>query len=133
MSAITASVLYRLTLRSNEKIQPYVAAGLGYYFSSGDEERFLNRTRLGPEKSGNLVKLGLGIKYKINPKIAINFKAVGGTVWRREYGYSEITYVGPDQFEYDIYIVNGMLVRREGLFVNSFSYLGIILGLEFTL
>jgi hypothetical protein len=133
LSSITASILYTLTLRRNEKMRPYISAGIGYYFSSGDDERFYYRTRLGPEKSGNMVKLGLGVKYQLTPKIAINFKGVGGTVWRKEYGYGEIMYVGPEQFNIEIYAETGMLVRREILLVNSFTYLGIILSLEYTL
>jgi hypothetical protein len=133
LSSIIASIMYRLTLRSNERIQPYVSAGLGYYFSSGDQDRFYDRTRLGPETSGNLVKLGLGVKYKINPKIAVSLKGFGGTVWRREYGYSEITYVGPEQFDIEIYAKSGGIVRREALLLNSFSYLGFMIGLEFIL
>ena len=132
LSSITASILYILTLRQNEKVRPYISAGIGYYFSSGDAERFYDRSRLGPEKSGNLVKLGLGVKYLITPKIAINFKGVGGTFWRREYGYGEILYLGPEQFDIDIYAETGKLVRREMLHVNSFTYLGIVLGLEYT-
>ena len=133
LSSITASILYTLTLRQNEKISPYISAGIGYYFSSGDDERFYYKTRLGPEKSGNLVKLGLGVKYQITPKIAINFKGVGATAWRREYGFGEIMYVGSDQFDYEIYAMTGKIVRRETLLVNSFTYLGIILSLEYTL
>jgi opacity protein-like surface antigen len=132
-SSITASILYALSLRQNEKIRPYLSAGIGYYFSGGDDERFYFRTRLGPEKSGNLVKLGLGVKYQITPKIAINLKGVGATVWRREYGYGEMMYMGPDQFDFEIYMRAGKIVRREILLVNSFTYLGIILSLEYTL
>ncbi len=132
LSSITASILYALTLRYNEKIRPYISAGIGYYFTSGDEERFYYRTRLGPEKSGNIVKLGLGAKYQITPKIGINFRGVGGTVWRREYGFNEILYRGPEQFDYLIYAETGKIVRAERLFVNSFTYLGIILSLEYT-
>lgn len=132
MSSVTASILYALTLRYNVKIRPYISAGIGYYFASGDEERFYYKSRLGPEKSGNLVKLGLGVKYQITPKIGINFKGVGGTVWRREYGYGEIMYVGPEQFDIEIYAKAGKIVRLEKLFVNSFTYLGIILSLEYT-
>ncbi len=133
MSLITASILYALTLRTNEKIQPYISAGIGLYFSRGDADRFYNRTRLGPKKSGNQVKLGLGVKYKISPTIAINLKGVGETVWRREYGYGEISYVGSEQFDYAIYLDTGKIVRCEILHVNSFTYLGVLLGLEFTL
>ena len=132
LSSITASILYTLTLRQNEKIRPYISAGIGYYFSNGDDERFYNRTRLGPEKSGNLVKLGLGIKYQLTPKIAINFKGVGGTFWRREYGYGELMYLGPEQFDIEIYAETSKIVRREILLINSFTYLGIILSLEYT-
>jgi len=133
MSSITASILYVLTLRYNVKIRPYVSAGIGYYFTSGNEERFYYRTRLGPEKKGNLVKLGLGVKYQITPKIGINFRGVGATVWRREYGFNEILYRGSGQFDYLIYAETGKIVRAERLFVNSFTYLGITLSLEYTL
>lgn len=132
LSSITASILYTLTLRYNEKIRPYISAGFGYYFTSGDEERFYYRTRLGPEKDGNLVKLGLGAKYQITPKIGINFRGIGGTIWRREYGFSEILYRGPEQFDYLIYAESGKIVRAERLLINSFTYLGIILSLEYT-
>ncbi len=132
MSSITASILYALTLRHNEKLRPYISAGLGYYFTSGDEDRFYYRTRLGSEKNGNLAKIGLGVKYQINPKIGINFSGVGATIWRREYGFSEITYVGADQFDYEIYKKTGKIVRKENLLVNSFTFLGIVLSLEYT-
>jgi len=132
LSSITASILYALTLRYNEKIRPYISAGIGYYFTSGDEERFYYRTRLGPEKSGNMVKLGLGFKYQITPKIGINFRGVGGTIWRREYGFGEVMFVGPEQFDYKIYEKTGKIVRVERLLVNSFTYLGIVLSLEYT-
>jgi hypothetical protein len=133
LSSITASILYALTLRRNEKIRPYISAGIGYYFSSGDDERFYYRTRLGPEKSGNLVKLGLGVKYRITPKLAINLKGLGGTVWRREYGFGRTMYLGPEQFDIEIYAEKGKIVRREVLLVNSFTYLGFMLSFEYTI
>lgn len=132
LSSITASILYALTLRYNVKIRPYISAGIGYYFTSGDEERFYYKSRLGREKSGNLVKLGLGVKYHITPKIGINFRGVGGTIWRREYGFSEILYRGPEQFDYLIYEETGKIVRAERLLVHSFTFLGIALSLEYT-
>ena len=131
-SSITASILYVLTLRYDEKIRPYISAGIGYYFTNGNEEWFYYKSRLGSEKSGNLVKLGLGVKYKITPKIGINFRGVGATVWRREYGFSEILYRGPEQFDYLIYAETGKIIRIERLLINSFTYMGIILSLEYT-
>jgi len=133
LSSFTVSILYALTLRQKKKLRPYVSAGIGYYFSGGDTERFYYRTRLGSEKSGNLVKLGLGVKYQITPKIGINFRGVGGTIWRKEFGYGEILYKGPEQFDIAIYAMTGGIVRAEKLLVNSFSFLGIALSLEYTL
>ena len=133
LSCITASILYALTLRQNEKIRPFVSAGVGYYFSSGDEERFYNRSRLGPVKRGNMVELGLGFKYQISPNIGINLRGVGGTIWRREYGFRELLYVGAEQFDYLIYDETGKIIRHEKMLVNSFTYLGIAISLEFTL
>jgi hypothetical protein len=131
LSSIAASILYALTLPRDEKLRPYISAGFGYYFTSGDEERFYYRTRLGPKKSGNLVKLGLGVKYQINPKIGINFRGLGCTIWRREYGFSEIMY-GPVQFEYETYVETEKIIRAQKLLVNSFTFLGITLSLEYT-
>lgn len=133
LSSVTVSILYALTLRQNAKIRPYISAGIGYYFAGGDEERFYHRTRLGPEKGGRLIKLGLGFKYQITPKIGINFGGIGCTIWRREYGFSEILYRGPEQFDIEVYGITGEIVRVEKLLVNSFTYMGIVLGLEFTL
>jgi len=132
MSSITASILYVLTLQYNVKIRPYISAGFGYYFSGGDEERFYYRARLGPKKSGNLVKLGLGVKYQIAPKIGINFRGVGGTAWRKEYGFSNMNYVGPEQFDFLLYTETGKILRVERVLVNSFTFLGIMLSLEYT-
>jgi hypothetical protein len=129
LSYITASIIYALSLRQNEKWRPYVSAGFGYYFSSGDEERFYNRTQLGPKKNGNLVKLGLGVKYQITPQIGIDLRSVGVTVWRK---YSKVTY-GDDQFNYEIYVNTGNIVRSEAWLVDTFTFLGISLSLEFTL
>jgi hypothetical protein len=132
LSSITASILYVLNLENNLKLRPYISAGFGYYFTSGDEEKFYHRTRLGPGKGGNLVKLGLGIRYQINPKISINFRGIGGTAWRKEHGFSNIEDVGPEQFDYLIYSKTGDIIRAEHLLVNSLSFLGIVLSLEFT-
>jgi hypothetical protein len=133
ISCITASILYVLILRQNEKIRPFVSAGIGFYFSSGDEELFYDRTRLGPDKSGGMVNLGLGLKFQLSSKIGINLRAIGGTVWRDSYGFNEILYLGPDQFDYSIYVETGKIVRHERLLVNSFTYMGIALSLEFTI
>jgi hypothetical protein len=133
LSSITASIMYVLTLKQNKKIRPFVSAGIGHYFSSGDDERFYYRTRLGPGKSGNMIKLGLGFKYQISPKINVNLRGVGGTIWRKEHGFSGILYVGPDQFDYLTYVETGKIVRHENLYVNSITYLGIALSLEFIL
>jgi hypothetical protein len=41
--------------------------------------------------------------------------------------------VGPEQFDFAVYAETGKLVRRQELLVNSFTYLGIMLGFEYTL
>ena len=132
MSSITASILYALTLRSDAKLRPFISAGIGYYFMSGDTERFYYKTSLGYKKNGNLVKLGLGVKYRVAPKIGINFRGVGGTVWRRVYGSGGIGYRGPHQFDYTVYMNTGKIVREERVIVNSFTFLGVVLSLEYT-
>ena len=72
------------------------------------------------------------MKYHFNPKIGINIKGVAGTVWRKEYGFREILYVGPDQFDFELYDMTGKIVRVDELLINSFTFLGIALGLEYT-
>lgn len=133
LSSITASILYMLTLRQNVKWRPYISAGLGYYFSSGDQERFYQRTRLGPGKNGSLIELGLGVKYQITPEVGIGLRGMGGTAWRKGKGLSEVTYVRADQFDSQIYLETGEIVRSARLWVDSFSFLGFGLSVEFTL
>lgn len=132
ITSITASILYVLNLRQDAKVRPYISAGFGYYFSSGDKDRFYDRTRLGPKTRGNQVKLGLGVKYRITPEIGINIRGVGGTIWRRERVSSPILYIGSDQFDINVYFKSGRIVRMEELLVNSFSFLGISASLEYT-
>lgn len=134
LTSITASILYALTLSQHAKFRPFISAGVGYYFSSGEKERFYERTRLGPKTRGNLAKLGLGVKYQITPRLGINLKGTGTTIWRRDYGYTRgIMYVGSDQFDANIYLATGRVIRREELLINSFSYLGVSLSLELTI
>jgi len=132
ISSITASILYVLNLRQEAKVRPHISAGVGYYFSSGDKDRFYDRTRLGPKTRGNQVRLGLGVKYRITPEIGINVRGVGGTIWRKERVPRTMLYVGSDQFDANIYFKSGRIVRLEELLVNSFSYLGISVSLEYT-
>ncbi len=51
LSSITASILYVLNLETNLRLRPYISAGFGYYFFSGDEERFCTDRGLGPKKA----------------------------------------------------------------------------------
>jgi len=132
VSSIVFSVIYVLNFESQVKLRPYISAGVGFHFLSGDQERFKDRTRLGPDKSGHLVKLGLGIKYRITPKIGINFRGIGMTIWRKEYGFRNILDFGPKQFYYETYALAGRIIRQEDYLVNSFSYLGIVVSLEYT-
>ncbi len=132
ISSITLSVIYVLKFESEVKVRPYVSAGVGYYFLSGDQERFKDRTRLGPQKSGRLVKLGLGIKYQLTPRFGVNFKGIGATMWRKEYGFRGPLEIGPKQFDYEAYAKAGRIIRQEDQLVNSFSYISIVVSLEYT-
>ncbi len=131
-SSIVFSVIYVLNFESQVKIRPYISAGLGYHFLGGNQERFKDRTRLGPDKSGHLVKLGLGVKYRITPKIGFNIRGTGMTIWRKEYGFTNILDFGPKQFYYEAYALTGRIVRQEGYLVNSLTYLGIVVSFEYT-
>lgn len=134
ISSMTASILYVLNLRQNAKIRPFISAGIGYYFSTGDKERFYDRTRLGPKTRGSLVKLGLGVKYRITPEIGISVSGVGGTISRKEQSPIpiQLLYIGSEQFDIDIYLRSGKIVRLQSLLVNSFSFMGFAASLEYT-
>jgi hypothetical protein len=132
ISSVVLSLVYVLNFESQAKVHPYISAGVGFHFLNGDQERFKDRTRLGPEKSGHLVKLGLGFKYRITPRIGMNFRGVGVTAWRKEYGFSNILDFGPKQFYPEAYVFEGQIIRQEAYLVNSFTYLGIVVSLEYT-
>jgi hypothetical protein len=132
ISSIAISIIYVLKFESQVKVRPYVSAGVGYHFLSGDQERFKDRTRLGPEKSGRLVKLGLGIKYQLTPKFGVNIRGSGMTMWRKEYGFGIPLEIGPKQFDYEAYDKAGKIIRQEKQLVNSFSCIGITMSLEYT-
>lgn len=132
LSSMALSVVYVLKFESQAKVRPYISAGVGFHFLSGDQERFKDRSRLGPDKSGHLVRLGLGIKYRITPRIGINFRGTGMTIWRKEYGFRNILDFGPRQFYYEAYALEGRIIRGEDYIVNSFTYLSIVVSLEYT-
>jgi hypothetical protein len=132
LSSIVVSMIYVLNFESQAKVRPYISAGVGYHFLSGNQERFKDRSRLGPDNSGHMIKLGLGIKYRLIPRIGINIKGIGVTIWRKEYKFRYILDFGPKQFYYEPYAFEGRVIRQEEYLVNSVAYLGIVISLEYT-
>jgi hypothetical protein len=132
LSSFALSIIYALNFESQVKIRPFVSAGFGFHILNGNQERFRNRSRLGAKKSGRLIKLGLGIKYRLAPKIGINLRGFGTTMWRKEYDFRYNLEFGPRQFYYEEYALEGKIIRQDRYLVNSFTYVNIALSLEYT-
>ena len=113
---------------------PYITAGIGSYFIKGDQNLFLNRSRLGPRTEGTKVKLSTGLRYRLTPFLGINVRLTGETLWRNNphqgISYYETLYEGPDQLSLEDYYLSGKIVRMGNTLIRSFSNFGIELGLE---
>ena len=136
LTSLTLSLLIAGRRYLNQKLYPYLSVGAGLYFLSADEELVLNRWRLGPKKRGRKLKIGGGFKYRLSSKLGLNLRIFAETIRRREGGYRESLWVGLDQFNLDIYLDEGKIVRydyRGKVFENTFTYGGIELSLEFKL
>jgi opacity protein-like surface antigen len=134
VSSLTLSFIYAYRQYTSQKLYPYLTVGLGYHFLSANQELVLNRWKLGSEKSGECVKLGVGLKYRFSSKLALNLKIFGESLLRSRY-YQGVTYVGHDQFNLDIYMEANEVVRsrHRDLTARTFTHGGINLSLEFRL
>lgn len=134
ISSLTLSFIYSYRHYTGQKLYPYLTVGLGFHFLAADEERVLNRWKLGPKKSGECMKFAVGLRYRFSSKLALNFKVFGESLIRnpQERG---TTYVGHDQFNFDIYMETNEVVRswHRRLLAAFFSHGGINLSLEFRL
>ncbi|MGD8534373.1 MAG: hypothetical protein PVF66_00885, partial [Candidatus Aminicenantes bacterium] len=134
VSSLTLCFIYAYRQYTGQKLYPYISVGFGYHFLSADQGLVLNRWKLGPEKSGESMKLGVGLRYRFSPKLALNLKVFGESLIRpRRSGGT--TYVGHDQFNFDIYMETDQVVRswHRNLIAGFFSHGGINLSLEFRL
>ncbi len=134
VSSLTLSFIYTYRHYTGQKLYPYLTVGFGYHFFTADQELVRNRWKLGSEKSGESMKLGVGLRYRFNSKLALNFKVFGESLLRGWYNQGT-TYVGPDQFNFDIYMETEEVVRsrHRNLTARTFTHGGINLSLEFRL
>jgi len=134
VSSITLCFIYAYRQYTGQKLYPYLSVGLGFHFLNADQELVFNRWKLGPEKSGECVKLGVGLRYRFTSKLTLNLKIFGESLLRSRY-YQGITYVGHDQFNFDIYMETNEVVRswHRDLTARTFTHGGINLSLEFRL
>ena len=131
--SIIASLLFTYRKRNPEaRVMPYVSLGAGIHILEGDRERVRQRFRLGPATSGAITKVGVGMKYRLTKKLWLNIRAVLHTL-NRKYGKSSYLATEPDQFDLQIYIDTGEIVRITDALARSFTYIGIDIGFEFTL
>ena len=135
INAFTLSLLFNYPQSYRQKIIPYISAGIGYHFLTGDQELVLDRFRLAPKKSGGSVKIGLGFKYWFSSKIGLNLMLfVHGL--RRPNRFTglhsnDVLYIGPRQFDLDAYFEQNRILRIPDVWESSFSYIGLSFGLEF--
>lgn len=115
----------------DQKIFPYAFVGAGLYVLEGDREFVLNRFRLGPRKTGELLKLGGGFKYRLNGFLLVNVRFFGQSIWRKEARFRSSLWAGLPQFDYDLYFATGEIARVSTAWVKTFTFLGAELSLEF--
>lgn len=134
VSSLTLCFIYAYRQYTGQKLYPYISVGFGFHFLSADRELVLNRWKLGPQKSGECMKLGVGLKYRFSPKLALNLKIFGESLIRPRWN-GGTTYVGHDQFNFDIYMETNEVVRswHRNLIAGFYTHGGINLSLEFRL
>jgi opacity protein-like surface antigen len=134
VSSFALCFIYAYRQYTGQKLYPYISVGLGLHLFNADQGLVLNRWKLGPKKSGECVKLGVGLRYRFTSKLALNFKVFGESLLRVRDSQGT-TYVGHDQFNFDIYMETNEVVRswHRNLTARTFTLGGINLSLEFRL
>jgi hypothetical protein len=135
ISSISASFMAAQRRILNSRRFSYGFVGVGLYFLGGDQEFVLDRIRLGPGRTGLLMKIGGGIKFRLNRSLRLNFRIYGEAIWNQS-AYRSATatlYAGSLQFSSRAYANEGRIIRETDALVRSFSYFGVDLSLEFTL
>ncbi len=135
ISSISVSFLAAQRRILNSRRFTYGFVGVGLYVLGGDRELVLDRVRIGPNRTGFLMKIGGGIKYRLSRSLRLNFRIYGESIWNPS-AYRRATatlYAGSLQFSSRAYVDEGRIVRDVEALVKTFSYFGIDLSLEFTL
>ncbi|MBU1338850.1 MAG: hypothetical protein KKD56_07275 [Acidobacteria bacterium] len=114
---------------------PYMTVLAGFYTLSGDQEKVLDRFRLGPEKTMTTIKSGLGGKYRLNNRVFLTAQLTAQVLMRKRGRRMEfeIETQPREQFDYNEYWDSGRVVRNPGAIVRSFAYAGLEIGIEFNL
>jgi hypothetical protein len=131
-SVIVSLLLTYRNRNPDSRLMPYISLGAGIHFLEGDRERVLQRFRLGPATSGGIAKISGGIKYRLSKKFWANVRLVVHTL-SRKYGKTTYLETDPDQFDLQVYLNTGEIVRVTPALARSFSYIGLDIGFEFTL
>ncbi len=133
ISSLNVSLFIAKRRHSYQKSFPYAFVGVGLYVLGGDREFVLSRFRLGPRKTGELLKLGGGFKYRLNSFFLLNFRIFGQSIWRKEARYRSSLYAGALQFDPDLYFATGEIARISTAWVKTFTFLGAEISFEFCL
>lgn len=113
---------------------PYMTILAGFYSLTGDQEKVLDRFRLGPEKALTTIKAGIGGKYRLGNRIFLTTQLTAQVLWRKRGKIQfEIETNPREQFDYYEYFDSGRVVRNTAALVRSFAYAGIEIGIEFNL
>jgi hypothetical protein len=131
ISSLSVSLFIAKRRDFDQKVFPYAFVGAGLYVLEGDKEFVLDRFRLGPRKTGELLKLGGGFKYRLNRFLQLNFRFFGQSIWRKESRYRSTFWAGLPQFDYDLYFATGEIARVSTAWIKTFTFLGAELSLEF--
>lgn len=132
ISSIGLSVISPWRKYVNQRLYPYISGGVGLYRLSGDQDRALDRFRLGPRKTQIKYKISGGLKYTLNSKLNLNLRIFCEMI-RRYSGFRYALYNGPEQFDLEWYLNEGKIARVAGAIVSSYTYGGIDISLEFKL
>lgn len=132
ISALTLALVYARRSRMDQPLFPYAYAGFGTYFLSGDQDLVLNRFQLGPEKRGQMFKIGGGLKYRLHKNIGLNLRVFAESL-SRPYRRRTTLYAGYEQFDYFAYVQYQKIIRNPRLYLDTFSYVGVDISLELIL
>ena len=135
ISSISVSLMAAQRRILNSKRFPYGFVGVGLYILGGNREFVVDRVRIGPNRTGFLMTLGGGIKYRLSRSLRLNARIYGETILNQFASQRSLytLYASELQFSVASYIDEGRIVRDQRALVRSFAFLGIDLSLEFTL